>query len=160
MKKIYVLVALLSVMFLSGCTGRAQYETEDMYGVSPRCRQETTIAVYDKNGMHTFPGCADYEYVSYNDNSGYEDVIIERDFPLVPNNKYDSNQVIMENLNTRVLAYCRGSQEEIEMCVATLEDSCYTRLSEVPYVAAKYDSLTTGTYPTRRWRNGQNVPRW
>ncbi len=138
-----------SVAILSGCMGRAQYETEDMYGLSPHCRQETTVAVYDKNGMHTYPGCADYDFVQ-----------VEREFPSVPNNKYDVNQVTMENLNTRVLAFCRGSEQEIEECVATLEASCYRRISEIPQVAAKYDLLKTGTYPTRRWREGEKVPRW
>lgn len=149
MKKIYIFAVFMGIVFTSGCMGRSQYEVEDMYGVSPRCRKETTVAIYDKDGMHTFPGCADYEYVT-----------VERDFPDVPNNKYDKNQVIMENLNTRVLAYCRGSEEEIEECVSMLENSCYIRISEIPHLAAKYDMLKTGTYPTRRWREGELIPRW
>jgi hypothetical protein len=149
MKKIYVILLLLSVALVSGCIGRRQYETEKMYGMSPHCRKETNVAVYDKDGMHVYPGCVDYGFESY-----------DRGFPDVPNNKYEANQVIMENLNTRVLAYCRGSEEEIESCVETLEASCYTRLSEVPYLTAKHDFLTRGTYPTRRWREGDVVPRW
>ena len=84
----------------------------------------------------------------------------EHDFPQVPNNKYDANQVVLENLNTRVLAYCRGTEAEIDACVAVLEDSCYVRITEIPHMAAKYDKLKIGTYPTRRWRNGEDVPRW
>ena len=85
---------------------------------------------------------------------------VDRGYPEMPNNKYYPNQVIMENLNTRVLAYCRGTEEEIDMCVETLESSCYTRLRDVPYLTAKQDFLKRGTYPTRRWREGEKVPRW
>lgn len=155
MKSFYTFLILALTLLTASCMGRPQYTTEDMYGLSPHCRHETTIAVYSKDGMHTFPGCADYDYEPQ-----AETVFVERDFPQVPNNKYDANQVIMENLNTRVLAYCRGSEEEIEACVAVLEDSCYVRITEIPHMAAKYDFLKTGTYPTRRWRNGENVPRW
>lgn len=155
MKKIYIFAVFMGIVFTSGCMGRSQYEVENMYGLSPHCRKETTVAIYDKDGMHTFPGCADYEY---EDSSA--DVTVEREFPLVPDNKHYQPQVIMENLNTRVLAYCRGSEEEIEECVSMLENSCYTRISEVPYMAAKYDMLKIGTYPTRRWREGETVPRW
>ncbi len=153
MKKIYKFAVLAAVVLVSGCMGRAQYDVEDMYGISPRCRKETTVAIYDKDGMHTFPGCADYEYE-------YDYVTVDRGYPEVPDNKHYQPQVIMENLNTRVLAYCRGSEEEIEECVSMLENSCYTRISEIPHLAAKYDTLKTGTYPTRRWREGEVVPRW
>lgn len=155
MKKFYAILSLTAILVSSGCMGRPQYTSEDLYGLSPHCRHETTIAVYSKDGMHTYPGCADYDYEPKS-----EEIMVERDFPQVPDNKHYANQVIMENLNTRVLAYCRGSEEEIEACVSVLEDSCYVRITEIPKLAAKYDFLKTGTYPTRRWRNGENVPRW
>lgn len=154
MKKFYTILGLMTTLIIGGCMGRPQSITEDLYGLTPHCRHETTIAVYSKDGMHTYPGCADYDYQP----TGGE--LSERDFPQVPNNKYDANQVILENLNTRVLAYCRGTEAEIDACVAVLENSCYVRITEIPQMAAKYDFLKIGTYPTRRWRNGENVPRW
>lgn len=84
---------------------------------------------------------------------------VEGEYPTVEVNKY-INQVILENLNTHVLAYCRGTEEEIEICVSRLENSCYVRLPEIPKFAAQYDYLKNGTYPTRRWRNGEYFPRW
>lgn len=84
---------------------------------------------------------------------------IEGSFPKVERNKY-VDEVVLENLNTHVLAYCRGTEEEIEICVSRLENSCYTRIEDIPRFAAKYDRLKTGTYPTRRWREGEHFPRW
>ena len=84
---------------------------------------------------------------------------IEGKFPDVERNKY-VDEVILENQNTHVLAYCRGTEEEIEICVSRLENSCYVRIEDIPRFAAKYDRLKTGTYPTRRWREGENFPRW
>lgn len=84
---------------------------------------------------------------------------IEGKFPDVERNKY-VDEVILENLNTHVLAYCRGTEEDIEICVSRLENSCYVRIEDIPRFAAKYDRLKTGTYPTRRWREGENFPRW
>lgn len=84
---------------------------------------------------------------------------IEGQFPSVERNKY-VNEVVLENQNTHVLAYCRGTEEEIKICVSRLENSCYVRIEDIPRFAAKYDSLKTGTYPTRRWREGEYFPRW
>ncbi|MBR1600604.1 MAG: hypothetical protein IJ677_03405 [Alphaproteobacteria bacterium] len=85
--------------------------------------------------------------------------IDESEFPKVERNKY-VDEVILENQNTHVLAYCRGTEEEIEICVSRLENSCYVRIEDIPRFAAKYDRLKTGTYPTRRWREGEHFPRW
>lgn len=84
---------------------------------------------------------------------------VEGEFPDVPRNKYIT-EVVLENQNTHVLAYCRGTQKEIEICVSRLENSCYVRIEDIPRFAAKYDRLKTGTYPTRRWREGEYFPRW
>ena len=156
----------ISVLVLSGCVYQNfGNQKRDMFGNAPQCRQETTVAIYDKQGKYEVPGCADY---TYNDNSlydfgngqQYDDFDTETDFPDVPDNKNNVNQVVMENLNTRVLAYCRGTQDEIDACVQRLEGSCYVRITDIPSLPAKYDQLKRGTYPTRRWRNGETVPRW
>ena len=142
----------ISMLILSGCVyPNVDNEKRDMFGNAPQCRQETTVAIYDNQGKYEVPGCADYTYGNFD---------AETDFPDVPDNKYNDNQVIMENLNTRVLAYCRGTQDEINSCVQRLEGSCYVRITDIPSLPAKYDQLKRGTYPTRRWRNGETVPRW
>ena len=41
-----------------------------------------------------------------------------------------------------------------------LECSVYVRMTDIPNMSAKYDILQKGTYPTRRWRKGESVPRW
>lgn len=85
---------------------------------------------------------------------------IEGDFPLVYDNKHDSNQVIMQNLESRVLAFCRGSQIAIDVCVERLSCAGFERITNVPRVTAKYDLAPTKGYPARRWREGESVPRW
>lgn len=155
----------------------------------PQCRQETTVAVYDEQGAYEVPGCVDYYYPEEAheevEEEPQEEVfpttmkikrtikrtkkiiprteeeinIDENEFPQVDRNKY-MNEVVMQNQNTGVLAYCRGSEREVEICVSRLENSCYVRIEDIPRFAAKYDYLKTGTYPTRRWREGEYFPRW
>lgn len=84
---------------------------------------------------------------------------IEGNFPDVMQNKY-VNEIVLENQNNHILAYCRGDDEAAERCASRLENLCYVRVSDIPRLAAKYDILKTGTYPTRRWREGEVVPRW
>lgn len=150
---------LIGILF--GCSHNTETsENTDFFGNAPQCRQETEVAIYDDQGTFIVPGCVDYDPGYIENVQEFPEEEHDADFPSVPNNKYKSNQVVMENLNTRVLAYCRGTEDEIESCVKRLKDSCYVKVSEIPYMAAKYDLLTRGTYPTRRWRNGEDVPRW
>ena len=45
-------------------------------------------------------------------------------------------------------------------CVNTFRSEGYVLITDVPQFAGRYDLLQEGTYPTRRWRKGENVPRW
>ncbi|MBR1825626.1 MAG: hypothetical protein IJ770_03470 [Alphaproteobacteria bacterium] len=149
MKYINLLLIGLCALFFAACTYIEQPGELTWWRKTrpyARCHQETTIAVYDNDGMFTLPGCVDYD-------------IIEGEFPYVENNKYP-DEVVYQNLNSRVLAYCRGTPAQIEYCVNRLEGSCYVPLSEIPKVPAKYDTLKRGTYPERRWHEGDTVPRW
>lgn len=157
MKHSFLLIGTFTTCFLSGCY--FNYGSSP-FGNFPICRSETTVAIYDKNGAYEIPGCVDYQMVGQAEYNDYMEQEADGVFPYVENNKYYKNQVVMENLNTRVLAYCRGTEAEITSCVERLEMSCYTRINEIPYLPARYDFLKRGTYPTRRWRNGENVPRW
>ena len=168
MKKIVILM----VAFLScGCV---EIDTADNYSNVPQnmnyasvpyCRNETTVAVYDELGTYQIPGCVEYDTPEIradkiSDDGDIDPNDIPGSFPAVENNKYVQNQVIMQNLNSRVLAYCRGSDSEIAYCIQRLENSCYVRLSDIPKVTAKYDTLRRGAYPARRWHEGDVVPRW
>lgn len=158
-------------------------EYVDEYAYPP-CLQETTVVVYDDAGAYQVPGCvmtAEAPMVENaplvenapmvenasgeNEDENDEDEEIDPDdiegeFPHVVNNKYMPRQVVMQNLQTRVLAYCRGTDDEMNECISRLECAGYTQLRNVPTMPAKYDILKKGTYPTRRWRNGETVPRW
>ncbi len=153
MKRLNMLFIGILVLFCAGCTAVKKTQQPMQY-YTPQCRHETTVAIYDAQGSYTVPGCVDY-YMPWE-----EDDRPVGDFPAVENNKYPQNQVVLQNLNTRVLAYCRGTEEQVAYCLSRLEGSCYVRLSEVPKVTAKADELQRGTYPTRRWREGDVVPRW
>lgn len=45
-------------------------------------------------------------------------------------------------------------------CAEMFRAEGYVLITDIPQFAGKYDVLKEGTYPTRRWRNGENVPRW
>lgn len=175
MKQLNVVFIGLLALFCAGCApikhkgyGATSGAVYSQPAYMPQCNNETTIAIYDEQGTYTVPGCVDYTMpsdwteVTYDMPYGYEEPEneAEGDFPEVENNKYPQNQVILQNLNTRVLAYCRGNEEQIAYCISRLEGSCYVRLSEIPKVTAKSDTLRRGSYPSRRWREGDVVPRW
>ncbi len=162
--KIFLLAGV--ILFEASCVNKPQNAENiaDDYAYAS-CQEETTIVVYDDAGAYQVPGCVMpintpvYEVCEDEDEEiNPED--IEGEFPDVVDNKYFKNQVVMQNLQTRVLAYCRGDEDEIEECVKRLECAGYTQLKNVPTMAAKYDLLKKGSYPTRRWRNGESVPRW
>lgn len=74
---------------------------------------------------------------------------------------YEQNMIALENLKTRVISYCYASQDfSVEECARDLEQRGFVRLTDIPKVTADKDFLTTGTYPTRRWRETDRVPRW
>lgn len=139
------------------------------YDAYPNCGEETLVVVYDDAGAYQIPGCVMQENAqpaAPNEETAPEDEEeinpddIEGEFPSVENNKYHKKQIVMQNLQTRVIAYCRGDDDAMEECVKRLECAGYTQLRNVPTLPAKYDLLRKGSYPTRRWREGENVPRW
>ena len=160
MKRLNVLFIGLCALFCAGCVTVKEPRQTSVQNYTPQCHNETMVAIYDDQGSYMVPGCVDYS-MPWEIYDGYEeDNQPEGDFPEVENNKYPFNQVILQNQNTRVLAYCRGNDEQIAYCISRLEGSCYVPLTEIPKVTAKADELRRGTYPTRRWREGDVVPRW
>lgn len=170
MKKIYMLMVVAVSALMSACS---TFETQKVE--IPACQSQATAVVYDGAEPYEVPACMDYAVQPQVTAFAYDQTVmfvpsiditevdpeqIEGEFPEVPGNKYLQNEVVLQNLQTRVLAYCRGSEEDIEKCIEKMECNGYRRLTEVPYMSAKYDKLKQGTYPARRWRNGENVSRW
>lgn len=79
-------------------------------------------------------------------------------FEVVP---YQEDMIVLQNLNTRVLAYCYVSPSyTAEYCAKEFENKGFVRLTDIPRLPAEYDILKADTYPTRRWRKDNKIPRW
>lgn len=79
-------------------------------------------------------------------------------FEVVP---YKEDMIVLQNLKTRVLAYCYSSPSyTAEYCAKEFEGKGFVRLTDVPRLPAEYDALKADTYPTRRWRKDNKIPRW
>lgn len=74
---------------------------------------------------------------------------------------YQNNVIPLENLKTRVVAYCYTTAfRTAEDCAKEMEVNGYVRLKDVPMVTADRNILQEGSYPTRRWRETDRVSRW
>ena len=74
---------------------------------------------------------------------------------------YAHDVITLEHVKTHTIAYCRESENfSVEECALDLEQRGFVRLTDIPKVTADKDFLTTGTYPTRRWRETDVIPRW
>ncbi len=73
----------------------------------------------------------------------------------------EENTISLINQTTKVIVRCYSNFfEPAETCARFFEEKNYTRFREIPYKTANYDFLKSGSYPTRRWRNGERTPRW
>lgn len=69
--------------------------------------------------------------------------------------------IALQNLETRVIIYCADSpRASAEMCARNYERVGFVRLTQIPSRPAADDFLKADTYPTRRWRKDDVVPRW
>ncbi len=69
--------------------------------------------------------------------------------------------ILLQHQTSGKLACCRDTADvTAEECARVLEAQCFVRVQNLPYRPAKYDFLTTDTYPTRRWRENEKAPRW
>ena len=69
--------------------------------------------------------------------------------------------ILLQHQTSGKMACCRDSEGvTAEECAQALEKECFVRVQDIPYHPAKYDFLTTDTYPTRRWRDNEKSPRW
>lgn len=73
----------------------------------------------------------------------------------------EENSISLQNPTTKVIVRCYSSSyESSEVCAKFFEGRDYVRFRDIPYKTANYDFLKPGSYPTRRWRNGERTPRW
>ena len=71
------------------------------------------------------------------------------------------NAVVLIHPYTRAQAVCpAGVSEGAVACANTFRQKGYVLITDLPQQPAEYDYLKKGTYPTRKWRNGETVPRW
>ncbi len=69
--------------------------------------------------------------------------------------------IFLVNQDTGELACCQDTPNvSAEECAWALEQKCFKRVEDLPRGIASYDILKSGTYPTRRWRDGEIAPRW
>ncbi|MBP5399629.1 MAG: hypothetical protein J6Y53_04350 [Alphaproteobacteria bacterium] len=69
--------------------------------------------------------------------------------------------IFLVNQHTGDIACCQDTPEvSAEQCAQALEADCFRRIEDIPYGIAEKDFLKNGTYPTRRWREGETSPRW
>lgn len=143
--KLKNLLMFLPVFLCAGCTSYDK-NAEDPFAGYP----ETQKVFIEENGY--------YQY----DNTPYQVVTYQPQYMATGEiEPYREGVIALQNLNTRVLVYCYNVPDFLaEDCARTFERKGFVRLQEIPRQPAKYDFLTGGTYPTRRWRNDELVPRW
>ena len=77
------------------------------------------------------------------------------------NNTIKETEIFLQEPYSRVVARCYASAEDAAIaCAKKFEQKGYVRLKNIPYRVARYDFLTSDTYPSRRWRFNDIAPRW
>ena len=69
--------------------------------------------------------------------------------------------VILQQPITREVFYCESDDYSTAAeCAAELEEMGFVRLTDKSSFPGKDDLLQKGSYPPRRYRDNQNIPRW
>lgn len=77
---------------------------------------------------------------------------------IIPN---EESTIILQQPVTREVFYCEStSGVPADICAAELEENGFVRLTDKPTFTGKDDIPQKGSYPTRRYRDKQDVPRW
>ena len=77
---------------------------------------------------------------------------------IIPN---EESTIILQQPVTREVFYCESTTGvPADICSAELEENGFVRLTDKPTFTGKDDIPQKGSYPTRRYRDKQDVPRW
>ena len=69
--------------------------------------------------------------------------------------------IILQQPVTREVFYCESDDySSAAACAAELETMGFVRLTDKSVFPGKDDMLQKGSYPPRRYRDHQNIPRW
>ncbi|MCQ2915110.1 MAG: hypothetical protein MJ247_07970 [Alphaproteobacteria bacterium] len=69
--------------------------------------------------------------------------------------------IVLQHTITREIVYCDGTDvNKMDICATDFERDGFVRLTDKPNFRAKDDLPRPGSYPTRRFRDNQNTPRW
>ena len=72
-----------------------------------------------------------------------------------------NDTVILQQPVTREVFYCESDEYvSAAVCAAELEEMGFVRLTDKSTFPGKDDMLQKGSYPPRRYRDNQNIPRW
>lgn len=69
----------------------------------------------------------------------------------------DSSVVIMQHPANRDLVKCGNSDNQ---CLLSYQSAGYVQLRNAPHFAGHNDIPSDSDYPTRRWRDNNDIPRW
>ena len=69
---------------------------------------------------------------------------------------------------TRQVVYCPAEHYTLaannlmgsSYCAKFFENGGFEKLQHLTYMPARFDNVREGSYPERRWREGERVPRW
>lgn len=71
------------------------------------------------------------------------------------------DEIRLQNPKNREIIACRDTAvDSAENCAKIFEMNGFVRITDIPQQIAKYDFKKPTTYPARRWRNGEQNPRW
>ena len=72
-----------------------------------------------------------------------------------------NEMIILQQPVTREVFYCESDEYvSAAVCAAELEEMGFVRLTDKSTFPGKDDLLQKGSYPPRRYRDHQNIPRW
>jgi len=69
--------------------------------------------------------------------------------------------ITLQNPTTKQIVRCYATDDQpAEYCAKYFESLNFVRIRDIPYKTADHDFLTKDTFPTRRWRDNEQTPRW
>jgi len=77
------------------------------------------------------------------------------------NTQIDEKYIVLQHPTDRTVVKCKNyTLKTKDECAKEFEGLGYVRLKDKVTMPAKFDNQKLSTYPSRRWRDGENSPRW